>query len=193
MCGNDEGAALKQVNVAPCLGVEVASGTRRLIPHTRGRFLKAEKAHLKTKHLHFMAPRMRVYNTMTMPQQAYPAAALGVPMSTLRKWRTRLAQYLGAKRGWCSPTVIALEAQQSDPVASVHRRVIQMRLESWWALDDGHDDFRRAWQCAVQRLSQHERYWAMVRNPIASTVATLMDLKWKPMSVESWTDHNSEQ
>ena len=115
------GAVLKQEITAPILGIEATSSKVRRLTVSKKRFEKGNKRHKKVMKLQTKRAKKRLHATAVIPQQGYASPAIGMPLSQLHVARARYAQALGAKRGWCTATIIELEAKGCDPlVRHVH-------------------------------------------------------------------------
>ena len=157
----------------------------------KGRCSKAKARVLRIRRLARAArPAAKLYRTGAWSQLSYGAEVAGVPPSELARWRSLAAAATGVPRSSCTTSAIAIEhGVHEDPAVKMRLKQLSQWAQLWGEADDGmRRRIRRVWTLAYRTLSAAEarRRWHGIIGPIGATIATILDIGWKPIARDFW-------
>ena len=133
----------------------------------------------------------RIANTGPALAHHYGHTVYGMPPTDLSRCRENIAKTTDDKHhGTCSTTTLAWHVYDSKSVCDPAIRLSTKQIKTWLRLYRSLDDSNRRtitkrWCSTYARMSRHRYKWALVRGPIAATIATILDMGWKPLSPTS--------
>ena len=189
------GIAIKTAQRATDLGVDISSTKRRDIAKMMKRTSLATKRNRRTIKLRYNKLRAKAFLQAVPPQQTYGVEAKGMAPTSLARLAGDHAVHLGAKPGWCSTTVLALEAPQGDPYCNIYKRCIVHHIGFLHREVELRLRLEESWQFYLDKLRTVAKAarWKEVDGPTSSTIAMLMDIHWKPESSTLWVDPSGQQ
>ena len=112
---------------------------------------------------------------------------MGVAPTSVTVLRRHAAAVALGKNGQCPNTAIAARfAPGTDPAVKVRVEIVQQWFQLWAEASPEHkEQIRRLWAKQIPRLSGSRR-WSLVKGPIRAVIATLLDLKWRPVAPDTW-------
>jgi len=192
-----KGASIKKAEKAVDLGVDITSLRIRAVPTMAKRRLKAKARNLKTTALKFKDIRRKIFCQANVSAQTYGSEALGMAPSNIAKISSALALHLGAKPGWCSTTVLALEAPKGDPAIGIYQRKVASHLAFWLREKHLRSRLQDSWAFYLKELDPEKvpphQTWRHVTGPTAATIAMLRDVNWKPLASDLWEAPDGQQ
>ena len=60
-------------------------------------------------------------------------------------------------------------------------------------MDEKKDIIQKNWHKTLRQLQNPDGRWMKVKGPMAATICTLLDMKWKPIHPCKWMPHDSEE
>ena len=92
------------------------------------------------------------------------------------------------KSGGCTTTAFAMTVgPDSDPMIKIRLEVIESWLQVLVETSVPMEAIRRAWG-RLRASLEGPRRWASVKGPMAAVIATLVDLRWRPLEPDKWED-----
>jgi len=175
------------------LGLTAASGKKRRVTVINHRLKKTGRRTQQAARLHRWSGKRagKLVKGSLYPAATFGLEATGASPSTIAKLRAaaaRLSRYAGP--GGCATTLIALEHGMAwDPAIRVPRTILSSWLDLWRGLKPKEQALARAvWDKHKIKFQAYNgtHRWNMVSGPIATAVATLMDLGWNPDRPDRW-------
>ena len=186
---SDIGLKVNLVQDARDLGVGNTAGARRTAKLVKQRIGKAKARAVRVARLvRIQHKATKLHNTGVRPQGTWGITAIGAPPSTVQQLRVIAAKNTGVTTaGRCATTAIALvHGPHNDPAVQVRLQSVKDWLAMWVKLPEEDKALIRAtWAQAYRKLQTTPR-WGKVRGPRAATIATLLDIKWKPVAPDFW-------
>jgi hypothetical protein len=111
------------------------------------------------------------------------------------KCKRQIAEATGLmSAGTCATTAIRWSFRQgsdarrtADPRVNVPLEQVKAWIKLWKSSDA---NFRRktkkVWPTIYRRLATSDKRWALVTGPASATIATLLDLNWRPATPHNW-------
>jgi ribonuclease HI len=177
------------------LGV-TTHGVRRSTLVIRGRLRKAARRALAIRRLMKVDKRARaLVNTGYRPQAIWGQEGQGLAPTTLRYLRGTIANMTGCKRpGGCSTTSIRMSfGMDADPHILCRRQLFDNWLYILDTLEDETQALQLAWKKMATVLTRAKSRWQRLRGTMATVIATLLDLQWRPMQADIWQDSDGEE
>ena len=174
------------------LGIDAGAGVRRATRVMKGRIGKAVTRLRKTRGL-VKACRFarKLITTGSQPSWQYGVEAYGISDACVSRLRaaTAYATGLGGSKG-CPVTAIRISiGEAADPLFAATMPSVKWWTQLWSDREDEEVILRRTWEVARVGLEGDRFSWARVKGPIATVVANLYRLGWKPQSPDKWLDN----
>ena len=128
------------------------------------------------------------HTTGIWPSIAYGVEQYGMSPTDLKQFRSTAAACSGVG-GHQSCLVTTIEAgmgQQYNPAIQPRLCIFSWWLRFWDESRQLHQPVRKAWKHVHSTLRFTTCRWRLVRGPMSSVVATLMDLGWIPLEPDKW-------
>ena len=133
--------------------------------------------------------------TNVSPAQGYAHTAVGMAPSSIDACKRNIAEATGLMGpGACATTVIAWSFQKgcyanksADPRIALPLEQVKSWMEIWKR--SSLRERRRIgnkWSKLLRKIAHAKSRWQMVRSPASATIATLLDLGWKPIRPNQW-------
>jgi hypothetical protein len=172
------------------LGLGTTGGTQRSTCAAAKRLRKAAVRAARVRSLAQADPHARkLTRTGVLPQASYGTPALGAAPSHIQSLRRTAALATGlARKGGCTTALLHWEfGGSADPGLSTPLAQLGAWFDLWTsAAEPLRARLRRAWLRALPALRPARSRWARVRGPLGATVATLLDLGWRPIAADIW-------
>ena len=182
-------APLKRVKVATDLGIDLAQSGRAL-PKAAARLLKGNQRYYRVKKLHLKKAKRKVYSAAVVPTIGYDAMVHGAAPSKLARIRGAFATCCGQKPGWCTTTLLQVEAPNADPAIEHKTRVVRQFIALCVQKLGMRPGIARAWIEANRKreAADHRYRWRLLRGPMAMTSMVVHDEGWRAPEWDLWID-----
>jgi len=133
----------------------------------------------------------KLITTGSQPSWQYGVEAYGISDACVSRLRaaTAYATGLGGSKG-CPVTAIRISiGEAADPLYAATLPSVKWWTQLWCDREDEEVILRRTWEVARVGLEGDGFSWARAKGPIATVVANLYRLGWKPQSPDKWLDN----
>lgn len=185
------GAKLQHKTSSEDLGVDISSSRRRRVPKARARKKKAEVRNTRVIKLKVKRARRKLFSIAIVASQGYHVRAQGMPPTVIHRLRSQLAKHLGAKAGWCSHTIIAIEAGYSDPEVRFKLDAVKQHFETWTTMPELRGGIEKAWakKEAWLGVTPANQRWYYIQRPLCVMQAVVRAEGWHTPKPNKWRDH----
>jgi hypothetical protein len=178
------------------LGIDAGAGARRATKVMKCRIKKAVTRLRKTRGL-VKASRFarKLITTGSQPSWQYGVEAYGITDACVSRLRaaTAFATGIGGSKG-CPITAIRLAiGERADPLFAATLPSVKWWIDLWNCQGDEEAILRRTWDVARDALTGDSFTWAKVKGPVATIVANLLRLGWKPICPDKWLDCEGQE
>ena len=177
------------------LGVDTGGGSRRAVGVVRKRLCKAAKRSRRLAVIRRHTKKASaLHSTNIWPFSSFGAAGTGIAPSTMQGIRSRAAEAVCPKSGWCVTSCIAIGLpHNADPAVQGGIECVKRWLVFWHDADEFvRMRVRRAWKLSLGQLRDGSSRWTKVRGPMRAFLCVLFDAGWFPLHPTNWKQAGCE-
>ena len=166
------------------LGIDAAGGARRRRSTRNQRLRVARRRGSRVKVLARKNRKaVKLHTTGIWPSITYGLEQYGLWPTDLKQFRATAATCwgVGGYQNGPANTIEIGMGQHQNPALQARLCIFSWWLRFWDENSDMHQPVQKAWRRVHSRLRGAKNRWGLVREPMSSVIATLMDLGWTPL------------